>query len=308
MTIQQFEYIVALNKYRHFAKAAESCKVTQSTLSAMIQKLEEEFDIIIFDRKSHPVCPTPLGSRLIAQAETVLDNARQFQALAQKEKEQSSGEISMGIIPTIAPYILPSLLSQLRVSHPLLHLKVSELTTSEILDRFKRNELDIALLATPLDNPTLLEIPVYYEKFVAYVSPQEPLYSKSEIRTTEMPTTHMWLLKEGHCLRNQVVNFCGIDDQNTSSYEAGSLDTIVRIVDANDGYTILPELHVSFLSKEQQKHVRPLINPEPNREISLVVRHDFAKERIVNILANAIKHLVPEHMIDEHLKKFSIRL
>lgn len=308
MTIQQFEYIVALNKYRHFAKAAESCKVTQSTLSAMIQKLEEELDITIFDRKSHPVRPTPLGSRLIAQAEMVLNNTRQFQALAQKEREVSTGEIKMGIIPTIAPYILPSLFNQLQANHPLLHLRAYELTTGEILERFKHNELDIALLATPLDNPDLLEVPVYYEKFVAYVSPGEPLFLQSEIKSKEMPTNHMWLLKEGHCLRNQVINFCGASPEHSSSYEAGSLDTIVRIVDANNGYTILPELHVAYLNEEQRSHIRPLVHPEPNREISLVVRRDFAKERIINILANAIKRLVPEHMIDQRLKKYSIRL
>lgn len=309
MTLQQLEYIVAVEKYRHFAKAAESCHVTQSTLSMMIQKLEQELEINIFDRKTQPVEPTPIGVTLLAQAKVILYNAKQFKELALNEKEQESGKVTFGIIPTVAPYILPKLFNILQERNPNINLHVKEITTSEIINQLEKAEIDMALLATPLNNPNLLEIPIYYERFFAYVSPTEPLYNIiNEYEMRHLPTDHLWILKEGHCLRNQVMRLCESESGFSTTYEAGSIDTLVKIVDTNGGYTIIPELHLDFLSEKQKANVRPIVNPEPNREISLVVRNDYVKEKLLNVIARNISDTIPENMLDERLKKFSIKL
>lgn len=309
MTLQQLEYIVAVEKYRHFAKAAESCHVTQSTLSMMIQKLEQELEINIFDRKTQPIEPTPIGVTLLAQAKVILYNAKQFKELALNEKEQESGKVTFGIIPTVAPYILPKLFNILQERNPNINLHVKEITTAEIINQLEKAEIDMALLATPLNNPNLLEIPIYYERFFAYVSPTEPLYNIiNEYEMRHLPTDHLWILKEGHCLRNQVMRLCESESGFSTTYEAGSIDTLVKIVDTNGGYTIIPELHLDFLSEKQKANVRPIVNPEPNREISLVVRNDYVKEKLLNVIAKNISDTIPENMLDERLKKFSIKL
>lgn len=308
MTLQQMEYIVALDKYRHFVKAAESCNVTQSTLSMMIQKLEQELEINIFDRKTQPVSPTEIGARLIDQAKVILYNSKQFKELAMSEKQQESGKVSLGIIPTVAPYILPRLFSILQERNSNIRLHVKEITTAEIINQLEKAEIDMALLATPLNNPNLLEIPIYYERFFGYVSPTEELYELKELEMHHIPMDHLWVLKEGHCLRNQVMRLCEFDSGFSSIYEAGSIDTLIKIVDTNGGYTIIPELHIDLLNERQKANVRPIVNPEPNREISLVVRNDYVKERLLNVIAKNISDTIPENMLDERLKKFSIKL
>ena len=308
MTLQQLEYIVALDKHRHFVKAAESCHVTQSTLSMMIQKLEQELEINIFDRKMQPIAPTEIGRSLIDQAKVILYNAKQFKELALSEKQQESGKVTLGIIPTVAPYILPKLFNILQERNPNIQLHVKEITTAEIIKQLDKAEIDMALLATPLDNPNILEIPVYYERFFAYISPTEDLYQMKELEMNHIPMDHLWVLKEGHCLRNQVIRLCEFDSGFSSIYEAGSIDTLIKIVDTNGGYTIIPELHIDLLSEQQKLNVRPIVNPEPNREISLVVRNDYVKERLLNVIAKNISDVIPGNMLNERLKKFSIKL
>ena len=308
MTLQQLEYIVALDNHRHFVKAAESCHVTQSTLSMMIQKLEQELEINIFDRKMQPIAPTEIGRSLIDQAKVILYNAKQFKELALSEKQQESGKVTLGIIPTVAPYILPKLFNILQERNPNIQLHVKEITTAEIIKQLDKAEIDMALLATPLDNPNILEIPVYYERFFGYISPTEDLYQMKELEMNHIPMDHLWVLKEGHCLRNQVIRLCEFDSGFSSIYEAGSIDTLIKIVDTNGGYTIIPELHIDLLSEQQKLNVRPIVNPEPNREISLVVRNDYVKERLLNVIAKNISDVIPENMLNERLKKFSIKL
>lgn len=308
MTLQQMEYIVAVDQYRHFVRAAEACGVTQSTLSSMIQKLETELDLRIFDRNTHPIRPTREGERIIAQAKVVLYNASQIKEMVLSERQQTGGEIKMGIIPTVAPYILPEFFKSIHSRYPAVTLRVSEMRTSVIIQYMERAEIDMALLATPLQQENLLEIPIYYEKFVAYISPDEPLYRQSEIETQHLPSEHLWVLQEGHCLRNQVMNICEHKSGYSDIYEAGSIDTLVKIVDKNGGYTVIPELHVALLSPEQQSHIRKIVNPEPVREISLVVRNDFVRERLLNIVAECVRNIIPEYMVDSRLKRFAIRL
>lgn len=308
MTLQQLEYIIAVDKHRHFVRAAESCHVTQSTLSMMIQKLEQELEMNIFDREAHPVEPTSIGRKLIDQAKIIIYNAQQFKEIVNSELHQDSGKVILGVIPTVAPYILPRLFNIIHKNNPKIELHVREITTQEIIKQLENADIDMALLATPLNNSNLLEIPIYYEKFFAYISPSETLYDKEFLEIHQIPSDNLWVLKEGHCLRNQVMRLCEKKSAFTSIYEAGSIDTLIKIVERNGGYTIIPELHLELLNEEQKKNVRPIVNPEPNREISLVVRNDYVKERLLNIIAKNISDIIPEPMLNERLKKFSIKL
>ncbi len=308
MNIQQLEYIVALDVHRHFVKAAQSCGISQPTLSTLITRLEEELDIVIFDRSSHPIKPTEIGEKLIAQAKVTLFHLSQFRELALNERQSNTGQLRLGVIPTVAPYILPPLFNEMHKSFAQIDLIVSEQQTHIIVEQLKKAELDMAILATPLNIEGILEIPLYYEKFLAYVSPKEDLHKESEIQSHLMPTDHLWVLKEGHCMRNQIFNFCDAKSAYSNIYEAGSINTLVGIVDINGGYTVIPELHYPLLTAEQQKNVRPLSSPTPVREISLIIREDYVRQTLVNSLVNSVKAIIPEQMIDPRLKKFAIKL
>ena len=308
MNLQQMEYIVALDTHRHFVKAAQSCGVSQPTLSTLISKLEEELDTVIFDRSAHPIRPTAIGEQIINQARVVLFNLSQLKELSLSEREQNAGRLRLGVIPTVAPYILPKLFQEMRRSQPQIELQVSEQQTHVIVEQLRKAELDMAILATPLGIDDILEIPLYYERFLAYISPEEPLHSENEIVASKMPTNHLWVLKEGHCMRNQIFNFCeGVSDYN-GFYEAGSITTLVNIVDANGGYTVIPELHRSLLHQEQLANIREFVQPAPVREISLIIRNDYVRQRLVNSLVDAVKQIIPEPMIDARLKKFAVKL
>ena len=307
MTLQQLEYIVALDKTRHFVRAAEMCGVTQPTLSAMIQKLEDELDCRIFDRSSHPIVPTEIGVAVIQQAQVVLFNVNQLKENVLVQRGTVAGNLSLAIIPTVAPYLLPGIISLFRSDYPEISLRISEMRTETIIEKLHTAEIDMAILSTPLEDPKILEVPLYYEKFIAYIAPDEPMYAQEEVSTNEMPLDHLWVLEEGHCLRNQVFNFCE-NKTHTSTYEAGSIDTLVKIVDRNGGYTVIPELHVDLLSETQRQNLRKIVRPEATREIALVIRHDYVREGMMNAVANTVKKIIPQHMLDARLKKFAIKL
>lgn len=302
------EYIVAIDKYRHFAKAAESCNVTQSTLSSLVQKLEFELDVTIFDRSIHPVRPTAVGEEIINRAKMVLFNAAQVRELVAVRKGESVGKVSLGIISTVAPYLLPKMLKYLSDNHPDILLHVEEARVSSIISQLERGELDVALLATPLDNRELLEIPIYQEHLMAYVSPNATIYNDTELLTDHLPVKDVWMLREGYCPQRGIFPFCNNITRKQAVYEAGSVETLVKIVDENGGYAIIPELHVPLLRECQQTNVRTLTNPEPTREIAFVVHRNFVRERLLNILADAIKTIIPQTMLNQRIKKFPITI
>lgn len=308
MTLQQLEYILALDKTRHFVRAAEMCGVTQPTLSAMIQKLEDELDCKIFDRSTHPLVPTEVGEQILQQAQVVMYNVGQLKEHVQQQKGSMSGQINLAMIPTVAPYLLPKFIATFRKDYPTVNLKVSEMRTETIIQKMHNAEIDMAILSTPLDDPKLLEVPLYYEKFIAYISPNEAIYQAPELSTNDMPLDNLWVLEEGHCLRNQVFNFCTKQVHQSSTYEAGSIDTLVKIVDINGGYTVIPELHVELLNEIQKNNLRDIVRPEATREISMIIRNDYVREGLMNAVADTIKKIIPTHMLDAHLKKFAIKL
>ena len=299
---------MAVDKYRHFVRAAESCGVTQSTLSSLIQKLEAELDATIFDRTQHPVAPTPLGEEIIAQARVILYNASQMGELVASYKGSAVGDIRLGTVSTIAPFILPQLFRYMSAHHSDINLHVEEARVETIKQKLKRAELDIAILAMPVADEALLEIPIYHERYYAYVSPEDTLYNKESLPTNELTAENIWMLGESYCPNTGQFPFCISDMSNASIYVAGSIDTLMRIVDDNGGYTIIPEMQLPLISPERKAHIREIVDPTPGREIAFVVRKDFVKERMINILADALKSILPDAMLNERLKKFSIKL
>ena len=298
MTIVQLEYIVAVDTYKSFVKAAEKCFVTQPTLSMQVQKLEENLNIKIFDRTRQPIMPTEIGLEVIAQARKVLQESYKINEIINERKDEISGELKIGVIPTIAPFLLPKVIGKFMEKYPKVKLYISELTTENIIERLKNGLLDCGILATPLDEPTIVERPVYYENFVSYISETSPLFEKKALEFSDLNIDEVWLLNEGHCLRNQVLNICKHKKSEGQhlEYNTGSIETLIRMVDLNQGMTILPELSLQDFSIEQLDKVRYFKSPQPSREISIVTHANFIKKRTIDVLEAEILSSVPKSM------------
>ncbi len=314
MNIQQLEYIIAVDNLRHFSKAAEASFVTQPTLSMMIQKLEDELGVKIFDRSQLPVHPTEIGKRVIDQARVAVAQVNQIKEIIQEEKGIVKGVFRLGIIPTIAPYLLPGLMQVHSDNKFDIRIVISELTTDQILKGLSNDLLDGGILATPLKEPAISEHPIYYERFFAYVSPREKaLYAKTSLEESDLTAAKLWLLDEVHCFRTQILHLCNLkkrrgSNQTIFSYEAGSIDTLIHIVDQNEGLTVIPEMALKNLSEAQMKNVRPFKNSTPVREVSLITRKEFFRERLLNIIIDEVKLAVPKSMLDEAMKKYVVPL
>ncbi|MEY4594244.1 MAG: hypothetical protein RIQ47_654 [Bacteroidota bacterium] len=300
MNIQQLYYIVAVDTYRHFSTAAEKCFVTQATLSSMIKKLEEELGVMIFDRSRQPVIPTEIGVRVIAQARYVLRESERIREIIKDEKAVVAGELRLGVIPTLAPYLLPLFIEQFIRRYPDVKLIINEAKTSELIYRLESQELDAALLATPLHRSNLNEIPLFLEPFSVYASNGEMVLKKKYVLASDIDVNHLWMLQEGHCFRSQVINLCELkkkeDSGLTLEFETGSFETLIKMVDVNSGITILPELAANELTKKQQQNLRRFRSPAPSREISLVTFRHFVKEKLLTALQQCIVDSLPDDL------------
>lgn len=308
MTLQQMEYIVALDKYRHFVLAAEACGVTQPTLSAMIQKLEEELDVKIFNRDRKNITPTRIGEKIIRQAQIVLNETQCIKEVVADETDSMNGNLRIGILPTIAPYLVPDFIHHFRKTYPHVSLFIDEKENESLLQELHYGNLDIILTTPPENLNGLLEIPVYTEKFVAYFS-EACDQAKSCIANGTLPPEQMWILKEGHCVPNGGMNFCKNKDIGNHIYEAGSIETLIKIVDRNGGYTIISELHIASLTEKQKAHVLPLqANPPAQRHVSILIKEDFIRERMVNAVIDTLKSIIPASMLEKRLSSHSVKL
>ncbi|TDO19149.1 LysR family hydrogen peroxide-inducible transcriptional activator [Pedobacter duraquae] len=299
MTLVQLEYVVAVDTYRSFVGAAEKCFVTQPTLSMQIQKLEEMLNVKLFDRSKQPVVPTEIGSQIIEQARIILQESQKIKEIIDSQQQEIVGEIRIGIIPTVAPYLLPQVIAAMMDKYPDLNLKIWEYTTEDIIHHLKTGILDCGILATPLGDPAMSEIPLYYENFVTYISKNSRLFKKKAIDADDLEDENIWLLNEGHCMRSQVLNICRSTKDNRIqglTYNTGSVETLIRMVDRNDGATLLPELALAELSVKQLTKVRSFKSPEPVREISLVTHKNFIKKRMLNALKEQILAVIPKAM------------
>lgn len=300
MNLQQLEYIIAVDNFRHFANAAEKSHVTQPTLSMMIQKLEEELDVKIFDRSKQPVEPTEIGKKIIEQAKLALKEVKQIKEMVDDYKGEIKGELRIGVIPTLAPYLMPLFIKDFVAKYPRVFLKIEELTTNNILERLATQQLDIGILATPLSNSIVHTEPLFYEQFVLFGAMDLPVGSDNTVDIKELDLSRMWLLEEGHCLRSQVVNLCDLRQKqlqlNNIDYQSGSIETLKRMVEATNGITILPELALQNLNEKQKQHIRHFQKPVPAREISLVTYRYEIKRRLIGALKDELLLHIPETM------------
>lgn len=308
MTLSQLDYLVAVDTYRHFATAADACHVTQPTLSMQIQKLEDELGVLVFDRSKQPVVPTDTGQAILSQARDVLRAARRIPEIVGESKEAFEGELRIGIIPTLAPYLLPYFIGAFIGKYPAVSVYIQELVTERIIDQLKNGLIDVGLVVTPLAENGLAEVPLFREPFVVYAADSHPLLTKTTITEADLRTDGLWLLTEGHCFRNQVINICGADrttDARPSGglptqlrYETGSLETLIRLIDRQEGFTLLPYLATLDMDDTRRARLRPFDRsagaaPQPVREVSVVVHRSFLKRKLIQALQHEILAHLP---------------
>ena len=298
MTLQQFEYIIALEKFRHFTKAAEHCNVTQPTLSAMIQKLEDELDVKIFDRSQQPIAPTAAGLLVIKQAKEALVQAEQIKNIVQEQKQDVAGKFTLGILPTIAPYLLPRFISALTKKYPKLELRIAELKTHEIKRALLNGDIDAGVLADIEDLEEYNISHLFYEQYLAYVSKSCPLYEKQVVKSSDLQNHQLWLLDEGHCFRDQMVKYCQIKSAQDSqmTYSLGSIETFMRMVESGGGVTFIPWMAVQQLSETQKELVRPFAIPIPSRRLVMATNKNFIRHTILTAIIEEIQASVPKAM------------
>ena len=308
MTLQQLRYITAVNRFRSFAKAADSCNVTQPTLSAMIVKLEEEIDIRIFERTNKLVSPTLAGMKIIRQAENILMEVDRIGEIVSEDKGNIGGKFNLSVGPTIAPYILPKFIKHYRENYPSVELFIQELKADFMLEALLRGEIDAGIGIADNIREGILEIPLYTEKFLVYLS--ESCWRKLPVFKPEnLEHENMWIMKDAQCLRDSAFSFCKARSIGHHIYEAGSIDTLIRIVDENGGFTIIPELHLPFLSEKQRDNVRRIEGDYlSQRRISLYIRHDYIRQRMLNTITDTLKEFMPKGMLGEGILKYGIKL
>ncbi len=304
ITLTQLEYIVAVDTFRHFGRAAENCFITQPTLSMQIKKLEEDLEVIIFDRSQQPLIPTDVGRRIIDQARVALHESEKINNIIKEHKNLISGELKIGIIPTLAPYLLPLFIGNYKRKYPNINIKVEELTTSNIIDRLHRDLIDVGILVTPLNEERINEKPLFYEGMLLYLHDDHPLVKKPNIELKDIATPEIWLLGDGHCFRDQVINLCSFKGAVNSAlpfhFEAGSLETIMNIIDKEGGMTIIPELSTLDMSESRFDHVRSFDGINPLREVSLVFSRHYAKHKLVELLWKEIVASMPEKLLQKN--------
>lgn len=296
MNIQQFQYVLSVAENRHFELAAEKCFITQSTLSTMISRFEEEIGMRIFDRKKKPVQITNEGQVIIEQIKLISNNISQLGELLKEIKGEVKGNLSIAAIPTIAPYLLPLFLQDFADQFPGLHIQVKEQTTGEIVRQVKSRELDMGIVSIPLKDEDLMEVKLYDEPFVFY---DAGMKHRSNVSIKKLDAGYLWLMEEGHCLRTQVQKLCKLGNRTSRpkvnfDFKAGSIDSLMRFVKAGKSATLLPYLSVSNLAREEHKYIRQFSAPVPMRTVGLIVHKHFVKKKVLELLQKEIiKKVVP---------------
>lgn len=304
MTLIQLRYIVAVDVHRHFAAAADSCFVTQPTLSMQISKLEKELDVLIFDRGKFPIEPTEVGKKILKQAKLVLNESARIEEIVKASKGQISGEFKLGIIPTVSPSLLPRFLKKITTDYPDIYLKIEELQTEQILEKLDKDQLDAAIMATPLENPSIIERPMYYEPFMAFIPKGHRLENEAFVLHSELRLSDILLLKSGHCFRDSIINLCeGAFPQSGNAnqileFESGNFETLIRLSHQGFGMTLLPYLTALDLDEGNRAFIKPIEHPQPTREISFVYSKAQLKTSIIKVLEKEIKAALPKKILE----------
>ncbi len=298
MNIQQLEYIIALDDHRHFVDSAESCHVTQPTLTMQIKKLEDEIGVQIFNRGKKPIEPTPAGLEIIIRARQVLREISGLRNYVSDEKKSIEGEFRLGIIPTLAPYLIPRFLPQFIKENPDTHLHIEELESEQLLKAIQNDRIDIGLMVTPAEERQIREIPLFYEPFMLYAPYDHPIMHNKLIENKQLDPAKVLVLTEGHCFRNQTLDICGKDKQNNNAfgffYESGSIEALKAMVRKGIGYTLVPELSVDSMT--DKPFVRRFADPEPVREVSIVAHQTFNRQLLIDQMKNSILSNLPENI------------
>ena len=307
MTLQQLRYIMAIDEYRHFGKAAEACGLTQSTLSLMVKKLEEELDVRLFDRDAHPVAPTEIGRKVIDRAKVVLYNVEQISEMTRSEKETLTGPLRIALISTVAPVLVPGLFKYIGDNYPSISLRTEEMLTDTIKDKLRKAEVDMGIISGPVSDADLLEIPLYHERFLAYVSPDNPAYAQENIRMETILEQPVWIIRDG--LRQLDPSELKPEEITYDRFfEGGRVGILIQVVNDNGGITIIPETHSNFILYSQQNCLRPIVDPVPGRTISLVIRADYIHEAKLNAVADAVRQIIPGTLLDGIIRKGRLSL
>ena len=294
MTLQQIKYFVAVFELRHFSRAARQANVAQPTLTLQLQKLEDKLGVALFDRSKTPVVPTDIGSELYIHAKEILRKVDEFEQSVNRENELVDGIYKLAIIPTVAPYLIPLFLRNFSKSHPNIKLEIAEMQSEDILRELRTGNVDIGIMATPTAEHYVNEFPIYNEPFLLYGRPDEEIMQLKEIDKTDIDSSKLWLLDQGHCLRDQVISLCNWKDKNKSQnvvLKGSSLETLKNVIRYDSGYTIIPALAARL--EDDVRFIKPFAKPCPSREISIVSHAFFRKNKLVTLLAKSIKESLP---------------
>lgn len=295
MTITQLKYVLAVAEHQNFTRAAENVFVTQPTLSMQIQKLEEELDILIFDRTKKPIELTEVGKKIVDQARNIVNESERMQDVVDQEKGYIGGLFRLGIIPTVMPTLLPMFLKTFSNRYPKVQLKIEELNTDEIITQLNEGGIDAAIAATPLEQERIKERPLYYEPFVGYIPENHRLFDKKQLEPSDLDLQDILLLEDGHCFRDGIINLCKASKNNNNEkfqLESGSFETLVKLSDEGLGMTLLPYLHTLDLAPEQTKNLKYFKDPSPAREISMIYSTSELKMQISNVLYDTISSII----------------
>lgn len=309
-TITQLEYILAVHRTKHFGRAAKECHVSQPSMSAQIQKVEDELDLVIFDRSKKPILTTSVGQKFIDQAKIILKEHKKILDIKKNEKD-ISGHFHLAVIPTLAAYTIPLFIQSFSKKYPQVNLKISEYKTEDIISALYDDSIDAGLLVTPLQDNKIIERSLFFEPFYLFVSDQHPLYKKKAIKDSELDTETIWLLEEGHCFRDQVLKVCSQRKNkkilDNITFSSGNLETLINLVRNSQGYTLLPDLATQHLSpKERKNNLKSFKNPIPTREVSIVHSRSFLKENIISALEAEIILQLPQHLKSFKKNKISV--
>ncbi|MBK0368940.1 LysR substrate-binding domain-containing protein [Flavobacterium agrisoli] len=308
MTITQLQYVLAVAEYKNFTLAAEKCFVTQPTLSMQIQKIEEELNILIFDRTKKPIQLTEIGQKIVSQAKNIVNEADRIKDIVEQQKGFIGGEFRLGIIPTIMPTLLPMFLNNFIKKYPKVKLLIEELNTDEIILKLKNGHLDAAIAATPLEDEKIKEIVLYFEPFVAYIPESHSSFQKEEITINDLDVSEILLLQDGHCFRDGILNLCktaNTTDQKNFQIESGSFETLIKLADEGLGTTLLPYLHTLDLKENDQKKLRHFAEPKPAREVSLIFPKTELKMQIIDALRSTIAGVIKGAIVFQNVQIIS---
>ncbi len=303
VTLTQLEYIVAVDTHRHFATAADNCFITQPTLSMQIKKLEEFLDVTLFDRSKQPIIPTDVGAQIIEQSRIILGEAKKIDEIVKNHRNTVEGSLKIGIIPTLAPFLLPMFIGDYIRDYPDVKVEVEEMVSDDIVEALKKDLIDVGVFVTPLKDDKIQEQPLFFEEMMIYAHKDHDILKKAIVEVKDIATSEIWMLGDGHCFRNQVINLCEMHSMQHQElpfeFESNSLETLMKIIDREGGFTLIPELATQYMSAEKLKQVKSFANLHPLREVSLVYSRHYSKNKLLNLLGEHIRKMMPSAYLNK---------